>query len=160
MNAESLAVSPALYMRWQGQGICFVSSDIPLSLLMYKWVALSLLLENITSQEQRALYMYLHVRMFVYFLQTADGSSTHEKIDFWLSLPCSTFMIGRLSHRDTVTDLLSSGQLTKRKSILLDNVAEEFSQVCLQSANSLIQYNCDIMRLHWILKSVCKNSCS
>jgi len=69
-------------------------------------------------------------------------------------------MIGRLSHRDTVTDLLSSGQLTERKSILLDNVTEEFSQVRLQSANSLIQYDHDIMRLHWILKSVLKNSCS
>jgi len=56
MNAEELAVRPALYMRWQGQGICFVSSDIPLLLLMYKWVALSLLLENITSWEQIALY--------------------------------------------------------------------------------------------------------
>jgi hypothetical protein len=77
--------------------------------------------------------MYLYVCMYVCvctFFQTTDGSSTHEKIDFWLSLPCSTFMIGRLSHRDTVTDLLSSGQLTKRKSILLDNVPEEFSQVC------------------------------
>jgi hypothetical protein len=67
--------------------------------------------------------------MYVFF-QIADGSSTHEKLDFWLNLPCSTFMIGRLSHRDTVTDLLSSGQLTKRRSMLLDDVQEEFSQVC------------------------------
>lgn len=64
-----------------------------------------------------------------FFLQTADRSSTHDKLDFWLSLPCSTFMIGRLSHRDTVTDLLSGGQLTKRRSMLLD-VPLEFSQVC------------------------------
>ncbi|PNF29931.1 AP-3 complex subunit delta-1 [Cryptotermes secundus] len=64
-----------------------------------------------------------------YMVQIADGSSTHEKLDFWLNLPCSTFMIGRLSHRDTVTDLLSSGQLTKRRSMLLDDVQEEFSQI-------------------------------
>jgi hypothetical protein len=67
--------------------------------------------------------------IYAFVFQTADESSTHEKLDFWLSLPCSTFMIGRLSHRDTVTDLLSSGQLTKRRSMLLD-VSEEFSQVC------------------------------
>lgn len=83
-----------------------------------------------------------------YMVQTADGSSTHEKIDFWLSLPCSTFMIGRLSHRDTVTDLLSSGQLTNRKSIHLDNVPEEFSQILAK-----VCFHCHFMLVEQIDKT-------
>ncbi|XP_069693426.1 AP-3 complex subunit delta-1-like [Periplaneta americana] len=83
-----------------------------------------------------------------YMVQTADGSSTHEKLDFWLNLLCSTFMIGRLSHRDTVTDLLSSGQLTKRRSMVLSEVADDFSQILAK-----VCFRCHFMLVEQIDKT-------
>lgn len=38
-------------------------------------------------------------------------------------------MIGSLSHRDTVTDLLASGTLTARSNVTLENISSDFSQV-------------------------------
>lgn len=34
-----------------------------------------------------------------------------EKLDFTLRLPCSSFIVGRISHNDILTELLKSGQL-------------------------------------------------
>lgn len=64
-----------------------------------------------------------------FLMQGTDSISTQEKLDFWLHLPCSSFMIGRLTHRETVTDLLAGGTLTARSSMTLDNINVDFSQV-------------------------------
>ena len=64
-----------------------------------------------------------------FLFQGAENISTQEKLDFWLHLPCSSFMIGRLSHRDIVTDLLAGGTLTARSNITLENISLDFSQV-------------------------------
>lgn len=64
-----------------------------------------------------------------YMTEGAENISTQEKLDFWLHLPCSSFMIGRLSHRDIVTDLLAGGTLTARSNITLENISLDFSQV-------------------------------
>lgn len=64
-----------------------------------------------------------------YMTEGTDGISTQEKLDFWLHLPCSSFMIGRLTHRETVTDLLAGGTLTARSSMTLENMLTDFSQV-------------------------------
>lgn len=61
--------------------------------------------------------------------QGTDGISSQEKLDFWLRLPCSSFMVGRLTQRETVTDLLASGSLIARSSIALENIEIDFSQV-------------------------------
>lgn len=45
-----------------------------------------------------------------YMMESAAGT-VQEKIDFILPLMCSNFIIGRLSHRDNLTELLKSGQL-------------------------------------------------
>ncbi|KAG1673922.1 AP-3 complex subunit delta-1 [Nymphon striatum] len=51
-----------------------------------------------------------------YMIVTPEGS-THEKIDFKLALPTSSFMIGTLYKRDTYAELLSSGDLSAKESI-------------------------------------------
>lgn len=76
-----------------------------------------------------------------YMVQTPDGLSTPEKLDFWLTVPCSSFMVGKLSHRHTLTDLLSSGQLIHRNSLKFNEVEHDFSQVL-----SLVCFHC-----HFIL---------
>ncbi|XP_066997437.1 AP-3 complex subunit delta-1 [Anabrus simplex] len=64
-----------------------------------------------------------------YMVQNSDGDSTHEKLDFWLTIPCSGFMVGQLSPSDSVTDLLSNGQLSHRYSVNVTEVTRDFSQV-------------------------------
>ncbi|KAG7209490.1 hypothetical protein KM043_015576 [Ampulex compressa] len=45
-----------------------------------------------------------------YMLETTEGM-LQEKLDFTIQLSCSKFMIGHLSHKDILTELLKSGQL-------------------------------------------------
>ena len=66
---------------------------------------------------------------YFFFCQGTDHISSQEKLDFWLRLPCSSFMIGRLAHRESVTDLLAGGTLTSRSNMTLENISTEFSQV-------------------------------
>ena len=40
--------------------------------------------------------------------------TVQEKLDFFLPLPCSSFVVGRISHNDILTDLLKSGHLTHK----------------------------------------------
>ncbi|GLH07566.1 AP-3 complex subunit delta-1 [Gryllus bimaculatus] len=78
-----------------------------------------------------------------YIIEMSDGIASHEKLDFSLLLPCSSFMIGRLPHRDTVTDLLRGGQLTHRNSFAVSPVNRDFSQVlslvCFRSHFTLVE---------------------
>ena len=45
-----------------------------------------------------------------YMVQNTNDTM-QEKLDFTLRLPCSSFIVGRLSHNDILTELLKSGQL-------------------------------------------------
>ncbi|XP_014597795.1 PREDICTED: AP-3 complex subunit delta-1 [Polistes canadensis] len=62
-----------------------------------------------------------------YMLENLDGT-IQEKLDFTINLSCSKFMIGHLSHKDILTELLKSGQLVSRirKEILS---SQEFNAV-------------------------------
>lgn len=71
-----------------------------------------------------------------YMLVTETGS-THEKLDFKLHLPVSSYLIGTMSKRDTFTELLSGGELTAKSNFTLDAVEYEFSHVL-----SKICYHC------------------
>ncbi|XP_047364211.1 AP-3 complex subunit delta-1 isoform X2 [Vespa velutina] len=48
-----------------------------------------------------------------YMLENMEGT-IQEKLDFTINLSCSKFMIGHLSHKDILTELLKSGQLVSR----------------------------------------------
>nr|CAD7586612.1 unnamed protein product [Timema genevievae] len=79
-----------------------------------------------------------------YMVQTSDDMSAHEKLDFWLPIPVSSYMIGRLPHRDTVSELLSSGQLTDHASLHLEDVMDTdfsrlLSRVCLHCHFTLVE---------------------
>lgn len=66
---------------------------------------------------------------FTYMMMTEIGS-THEKIDFKLHLPVSSYMIGTIYRRDTFAELLSSSELTEKGSLHLDSVGDlEFSHI-------------------------------
>ncbi|XP_014232130.1 AP-3 complex subunit delta-1 [Trichogramma pretiosum] len=49
----------------------------------------------------------------IYMVQD-QNSTTQEKLDFTLRLPCSSFIIGRISHNEILTELLTSGQLVHK----------------------------------------------
>ncbi|XP_068968798.1 AP-3 complex subunit delta-1 [Bombus flavifrons] len=55
-----------------------------------------------------------------YMLESKE-STLQEKLDFTMHLTCSKFMVGHLSHKDILTELLKSGQLVYkvRKEIIL-----------------------------------------
>lgn len=48
-----------------------------------------------------------------YMLENVEGTM-QEKLDFTINLSCSKFMVGHLSHKDILTELLKSGQLVSR----------------------------------------------
>ncbi|KAH9366489.1 hypothetical protein HPB48_020876 [Haemaphysalis longicornis] len=56
-------------------------------------------------------------------------SSTHEKLDFKLHLPVSSYLMGTMSKRETFAELLSGSELSAKSSITLDGVDFEFSHV-------------------------------
>lgn len=63
-----------------------------------------------------------------YMLMT-DTGSTHEKLDFKLHLPVSSYLMGTMSKRETFAELLSGSELSAKSSITLDGVDFEFSHV-------------------------------
>ncbi|XP_022244281.1 AP-3 complex subunit delta-1-like [Limulus polyphemus] len=65
---------------------------------------------------------------FTYMIVT-DGGSTHEKLDFKLHLPVSAYFIGSMYKRDTFTELLSSGDLSAKNTLILERVDYEFSHM-------------------------------
>ncbi|XP_024945081.1 AP-3 complex subunit delta-1 isoform X2 [Cephus cinctus] len=74
---------------------------------------------------------------FTYMVESPLGI-VQEKLDFTMYLPCSSFMVGRLSHRDILTELLGGGQLTQkiRKEF---EPHQEFSQIL-----SSVCYKCHL----------------
>ncbi|XP_075527426.1 adaptor-related protein complex 3, delta 1 subunit-like garnet isoform X2 [Dermacentor variabilis] len=77
-----------------------------------------------------------------YMLMTETGS-THEKLDFKLHLPVSSYLIGTMSKRDTFAELLSGGELSAKGSITLDAVEYEFphvlSKVCFHCHFTVVE---------------------
>ncbi|EEC07868.1 AP-3 complex subunit delta-1, putative, partial [Ixodes scapularis] len=65
---------------------------------------------------------------FTYMLVT-DTGSTHEKLDFKLHLPVSSYLIGTMYKRDTFAELLRGGELSAKSGFTLDSVEFEFSHV-------------------------------
>ncbi|CAN8010871.1 unnamed protein product, partial [Ixodes pacificus] len=65
---------------------------------------------------------------FTYMLVT-DTGSTHEKLDFKLHLPVSSYLIGTMYKRDTFAELLRGGELSAKSGFTLDAVEFEFSHV-------------------------------
>uniref|UniRef100_T1J3E7 AP-3 complex subunit delta n=1 Tax=Strigamia maritima TaxID=126957 RepID=T1J3E7_STRMM len=63
-----------------------------------------------------------------YMVMTSEGS-THEKLDFTLPFPSTTFLLGSFYKRDTFAELLSSGDLSHKSSVSVDGVELEFSHV-------------------------------
>ncbi|XP_023210947.1 AP-3 complex subunit delta-1-like [Centruroides sculpturatus] len=62
-------------------------------------------------------------------LMTEIGS-THEKLEFKLHLPVSSYLIGTTYKRDTFAELLSSAELTVKSSFQLESVGDlEFSHI-------------------------------
>lgn len=51
--------------------------------------------------------------ILTYMLESIEGT-LQEKLDFTVNLSCSKFMVGHLSHKDILTELLKSGQLVSR----------------------------------------------
>ncbi|CAN8010870.1 unnamed protein product, partial [Ixodes pacificus] len=58
---------------------------------------------------------------FTYMLVT-DTGSTHEKLDFKLHLPVSSYLIGTMYKRDTFAELLRGGELSAKSGFTLDVV--------------------------------------
>lgn len=77
-----------------------------------------------------------------YMLITENGS-THEKLDFKLHLPVSSYLMGTMSKRDTFAELLSGGELSAKSSITLDAVEYEFphvlSKVCFHCHFTVVE---------------------
>lgn len=48
-----------------------------------------------------------------YMFDDKEGTQ-QEKLDFTVHLTCSKFMVGHLSHKDILTELLTSGQLVSK----------------------------------------------
>ncbi|XP_071558191.1 AP-3 complex subunit delta-1 [Temnothorax nylanderi] len=48
-----------------------------------------------------------------YMFESTEGTQ-QEKLDFTVPLSCSKFMVGHLSHKDILTELLKSGQLVSK----------------------------------------------
>lgn len=66
---------------------------------------------------------------FTYMIVTEVGS-THEKLEFKLHLPVSSYLIGTTYKRDTFAELLSSTELTVKSSFQLESVGDlEFSHI-------------------------------
>ncbi|GFX69432.1 AP-3 complex subunit delta-1 [Trichonephila clavipes] len=68
---------------------------------------------------------------FTYIVKDTSSTS-HEKLDFKLHVPASTFMVGEIhprDTRDTFTELLSSNDLSARDSIMIDVQHHDFRHV-------------------------------
>ncbi|CAL1271803.1 unnamed protein product [Larinioides sclopetarius] len=68
---------------------------------------------------------------FTYIVKDASSTS-HEKLDFKLNIPASTFMIGELhpgDTRDTFTELLTSNDLSARDSVMIDVQQYDFRHI-------------------------------
>ncbi|KAJ8680456.1 hypothetical protein QAD02_016243 [Eretmocerus hayati] len=76
-----------------------------------------------------------------YMIQEAENT-VQEKLDFTLSLPCSSFIIGRISHNDVLAKLLKSGQLSyelKNEISECRNFEDAVNTICKQCNLTLVE---------------------
>ncbi|CAL7935163.1 unnamed protein product [Xylocopa violacea] len=85
-----------------------------------------------------------------YMLESKE-STLQEKLDFTMHLTCSKFMIGHLSHKDILTELLKSGQLVHkvRKEIVLSQDFDvTLNLICCKCNLSLVEQINDTASLY------------
>eukprot|EP00106_Octopus_bimaculoides_P017599 XP_014785041.1 PREDICTED: AP-3 complex subunit delta-1-like isoform X1 [Octopus bimaculoides] len=63
-----------------------------------------------------------------YIIKTAEGS-THEKLDFKICFPCSSYLIGTQCKGSSFASLLSNGQLSAKTSTKIELPDEDFSHI-------------------------------
>ncbi|XP_012260262.2 AP-3 complex subunit delta-1 [Athalia rosae] len=77
------------------------------------------------------------------YMIEGESRTSQEKLDFVVTLPCSSFMVGHLSHRDILTELLGGGQLTEKTKSEVYSGGQEFSQllttVCFKCHLTLVE---------------------
>lgn len=85
-----------------------------------------------------------------YMLENKE-STLQEKLDFTMHLTCSKFMVGHLSHKDILTELLKSGQLVYkvRKEVVLSQDFETIlNLICCKCNLSLVEQINDTASLY------------
>ncbi|XP_031845956.1 adaptor-related protein complex 3, delta 1 subunit-like garnet isoform X2 [Nomia melanderi] len=95
-----------------------------------KETAFTILISDVTfSQRLRGTLTYM--------LENKE-STLQEKLDFAMHLTCSKFMVGHLSHKDILTELLKSGQLIHKVKTEV-NLSQDFDVIL-----NLICYKCNL----------------
>ncbi|XP_012280988.1 AP-3 complex subunit delta-1 [Orussus abietinus] len=85
------------------------------------------------------------------YMVESPAGMVQEKLDFTMQLPCSSFMIGSLSHRDILTELLRSGQLVskiKREALPSQDFSKVLSTICLKCHLTLVEQIDDTASLY------------
>ena len=85
-----------------------------------------------------------------YMVESSVGA-VQEKLDFAMQLPCSSFMIGQLSHKDILTELLKSGQLTtkvKKEVSQRKNFSNSITSICQSCHVTLVEQINDTASLY------------
>lgn len=85
-----------------------------------------------------------------YMVESAIGT-VQEKLDFTMQLSCSNFMIGHLSHKDILTELLKSGQLTakiKKEISRCEDFSDALNKICQKCHLTLVEQIDDTASLY------------
>ncbi|XP_026669310.1 AP-3 complex subunit delta-1 isoform X2 [Ceratina calcarata] len=85
-----------------------------------------------------------------YMLESKE-STLQEKLDFTMHLPCSKFMVGDLSHKDILTELLKSGQLVykvKKEATLPQKFDITLNSICSKCNLTLVEQINDTASLY------------
>lgn len=85
-----------------------------------------------------------------YMVQGSDNT-VQEKLDFTLRLPCSSFVNGRLSHNDILTELLKSGQLShksRNEVTACKNFDKVLKNICSECHLALVEHIDDTASLY------------
>ncbi|KZC13228.1 PREDICTED: AP-3 complex subunit delta-1 [Dufourea novaeangliae] len=85
-----------------------------------------------------------------YMIESKE-STLQEKLDFTMHLLCSMFMVGQLSHRDILTELLKSGQLiykTKKEVGLSQDFHVILNLICCKCNLTLVEQINDTASLY------------
>ncbi|XP_012531460.2 AP-3 complex subunit delta-1 [Monomorium pharaonis] len=85
-----------------------------------------------------------------YMFESTEGTQ-QEKLDFTVPLSCSKFMVGHLSHKDILTELLKSGQLVskiRREVISSQDFGEILNIICRKCNLTLVEQIDDTASLY------------
>lgn len=85
-----------------------------------------------------------------YMVESSIGT-VQEKLDFTMQLSCSNFMIGHLSHKDILTELLKSGQLTakiKKEVSRCEDFSDALNKICQKCHLTLVEQIDDTASLY------------